>query len=80
MAEEFAGKPGGGMPETLQEYWTTGKGGAEIGWGTDHSYSRCQKLLKGKVPGRMIDGACARLHKRATGEWPTEHGKAGIPS
>lgn len=78
--DDFAAVPGR-MPEHLQEYWTHGEGGAEIGWGTEGSFKRCQKLLKAEgVPGRMVDGACARLHKRATGEWPTEGGKAGIPS
>lgn len=68
------------MPEKLQEYWTTGEGGAEIGWGTDGSFGRCQRKLRGKLPARMVDGACARLHHRATGQWPTEGGEAGVPS
>lgn len=80
MDDDFAAVPGR-MPEQLQEYWTTGEGGAEIGWGTEGSFGRCQRLLKaGGVPARMVDGSCARLHKRATGQWPTEGGKAGIPS
>lgn len=78
--DDYAAVPGH-MPEHLQKYWTTGEGGAEIGWGTEGSMERCQRLLKAEgVPARMTGGACARLHKRATGEWPTEGGKSGIPS
>lgn len=70
--------PGG--TERLKEYWTTGKGGIEkIRWFTDGSFRRCVKHLRKYFP-QNTPGLCANLHKRATGEWPTEHGKAGIPS
>ena len=78
--DEFAAVPGK-MPEKLQEYWTKGEGGGKVAWGTDGSMKRCMRLLKAEgVPQRMVGGACARLHKRATGQWPTEGGEAGIPS
>jgi hypothetical protein len=62
----------------LTEYWTHGEGAAKVRWGTHDSMKRCIRHLTGKVasPG----GLCADYHKIATGEWPTEHGKKGIPS
>lgn len=62
----------------LAEYWTHGKGAAKIRWGTHDSMKRCIRHLTGKV--RTPGGLCADYHKIATGEWPTEHGKKGIPS
>lgn len=62
----------------LTEYWTHGKGAADIKWGVKGSMTRCIRHLTGKV--RTPGGLCADYHKIATGEWPTEHGKAGIPS
>ena len=62
----------------LVEYWVHGKGAAKVRWGTPGSMKRCIRHLTGKVvePG----GLCAEYHRLATGEWPTEHGKTGIPS
>ena len=78
------GRPGdsSGPQRRLFRYWTNGKGGRlRIRWGTDGSFGRCVKLLSKHVPPRYsVKGLCANLHKRATGEWPREHGKAGIPS
>jgi hypothetical protein len=74
----FAGVPGE-MGHTLKAYWTHGEGAAKIGWGTDGSFDRCVALLTKYFP-TDPKGLCANLHKAATGEWPTEHGKAGIPS
>lgn len=68
-----------GATERLMEYWTHGKGAAKIRWGTDGSMRRCIRLLRKYFP-KEPGGLCANLHHRATGEWPTEHGKAGIPS
>lgn len=63
----------------LTAYWTHGEGGtAKVRWGTDGAMTRCIRHLTGKV--RTPGGLCADYHKIATGEWPTEHGKAGIPS
>lgn len=65
--------------ERLMRYWTRGAGAVKIGWGTDGSMRRCIFLLRKYFP-KNPGGLCANLHHRATGEWPTEHGKAGIPS
>lgn len=65
--------------QRLMEYWTHGPGAAKIVWGTDGSMRRCIFLLRKYFP-KNPGGLCANLHHRATGEWPTEHGKAGIPS
>lgn len=63
----------------LVEYWVHGKGAQEkIHWGVKGSMHRCIRHLTGKV--REPGGLCAEYHRLATGEWPTEHGKAGIPS
>jgi hypothetical protein len=71
--------PGDGNAEHLMTYWTTGKGAAKIRWGTDGSFARCVRQLR-KYVKFSPEGLCAKLHKRATGQWPTEGGKAGIPS
>lgn len=65
--------------QRLMEYWTHGKGALKIRWGTDGSFRRCVRHLRKYFP-KNPQGLCANLHKRATGEWPREHGKAGIPS
>jgi hypothetical protein len=69
-------KPGAAR---LAEYWTHGEGAAKIGWGTHDSMKRCIAELS-KYVHKSPGGLCADYHKIATGEWPTEHGKAGIPS
>ncbi len=63
----------------LVEYWTKGEGAAKIGWGTDGSFDRCVAKLSKYFP-KDPQGLCSNLHKKATGEWPTEGGKSGIPS
>lgn len=68
-----------GATNRLMEYWTHGKGAAKIRWGVKGSFKRCVRHLRKYFP-KNPEGLCANLHKRATGEWPTEHGKAGIPS
>lgn len=80
---DFAGKkesdvnlPGGN--HNLKNYWTHGPGAAKIGWGTDGSFARCVAQL-GKYVSRP-QGLCAEYHHAATGQWPTEGGKHGIPS
>jgi hypothetical protein len=62
----------------LVEYWVHGEGAAKIKWGVSGSMKRCIRHLTGKVRGP--GGLCAEYHRLATGEWPTEHGEAGIPS
>lgn len=63
----------GRMPDQLRDYWTHGEGAAKIRWGTDGSFDRCVRLLRKYFPNDP-KGLCARLHKRATGEWPAEKG------
>lgn len=77
------GGPGdaSGPQRRLIDYWTRGVGAAKIRWGTDGSFRRCVTNLRRYLPARYdLQGMCANLHKRATGEWPTEGGKSGIPS
>lgn len=64
--------------ERLKRFWEHGKGGAEVGWGTKGAMRRCIALNRDHM--RDPGGYCALRHKAVTGEWPTEHGKAGIPS
>lgn len=60
--------------------WALGPGGMkEFQWGTEGDMTRCQHFYRGKMPGHMIDGWCARLHKAANGYWPGERGKPGNP-
>lgn len=63
----------------LVEYWVHGEGAAKIRWGTPGSMKRCIRHLR-KYVALSPGGLCAEYHRLATGEWPTEHGKAGIPS
>lgn len=63
----------------LTHYWTRGEGAAKIVWGTKGAMRRCIAELS-KYVHRSPGGLCADYHHIATGEWPTEHGKAGIPS
>lgn len=74
VATEFVGE--GRIPPALGKYWTRGEGAAKIRWGTDGSFKRCVRLLSIKVKklGIDVEGLCANLHKRATGEWPAEKG------
>jgi hypothetical protein len=65
--------------ERLMEYWTHGRGALKIRWFTNGSFRRCVRHLRKYFP-QNPEGLCANLHKRATGEWPREHGRLGIPS
>lgn len=74
----WEGKAGGadrnrGGAEKLRRYWTTGPGGAEIGWGTSGDFTRCTALLEEHMPGRA-EGYCANRHKEMTGMWPGDKG------
>jgi hypothetical protein len=70
--------PGTGLPPQLIATWTHGKMSAEIGWGTDGDFHRCEVAINtevtkdGKPPlsPRVIAGLCATLHKIATGAAP----------
>jgi hypothetical protein len=59
------------IPRQLRESDVHGKGAAEIGWGSPGDFDRCRSFMhRHDVPEHEIDGACANLHKLATGEWP----------
>lgn len=63
-----------GNAEELRRYWTIGKGGAKIRWGTDGDWTRCYRNLK-KYMGVRAKGYCALRHKEMDGFWPGEHNK-----
>jgi len=66
----FDGVPGV-MPRKLKAYWTHGEGAARIAWGSPGDFNRCKAALGSEgVPTKMLAGACANLHKAATGDWP----------
>lgn len=46
------------------------EGGKVFRWGEPGDFDRCRAFYRGKVPGHMIDGWCANLHKLATGATP----------
>ena len=58
------------MDEHLKIYWTRGKGAARIRWGTGGDFNRCRRNLAKYLQPEQIGGACANLHKIATGTWP----------
>lgn len=69
------------IPPQLIRSDTHGKGAAEIGWGTPGDWERCRAFMRRHgVAGRKIDGACANLHKLATGEWPGPNAHKGMHS
>lgn len=45
-------------------------GGKIFHWGTPGDFGRCTAFYKDKIPAKMINGWCARLHKLATGGYP----------
>lgn len=66
------------IPRQLRESDVHGKGAAEIGWGTPGDFDRCRAFMRRHdVPGYEIDGACANLHRIATGEWPGKNAHKG---
>lgn len=68
MAEKTPGQLAG--VERLREWAVTGPGAALFDWGAPGDFARCQVFYKDKIPGHMIDGWCATLHKLATGATP----------
>ncbi len=61
--------------EHLMRYWSTGEGGARIGWGSGGDHTRCVRLIQEAIvkhggaplPDHEIHGLCTTLEKRATG-------------
>lgn len=61
------------LPEQLQEYWTTGEGGASIRWCTEGSFDRARRKLRKYVKNpAVLDGLVANLYRRACGHSPGE--------
>lgn len=58
-----------GKAEQLRRYWTVGKGGAKIRWGTPGDWTRCVRQLN-KYMGPRAKGYCALRHKEMDGMWP----------
>lgn len=58
------------MPKDLKTYWTRGVGAAKIRWGVGGDFNRCRRQLAKYLRPDQISGACANLHKIATGMWP----------
>lgn len=58
-----------GGAENLRRYWTVGKGGAKIRWGTGGDWTRCVRNLR-KYLGPRAKGYCALRHKEMNGVWP----------
>lgn len=55
----------------IRRYWTHGEGAAKIQWGVPGDFNRCRAQL-GKYIAKpeWLAGACANMHKEATGAWP----------
>ena len=64
-----------GQAEELRKYWTVGKGGLKIRWGTDGDWTRCVQQLT-KYLGVRAKGYCALRHKEMNGVYP---GDTGVP-
>lgn len=58
-----------GNAEKLRRYWTVGKGGLKIRWGTPGDWTRCVRNLQ-KYLGPRAKGYCALRHKEMNGVWP----------
>jgi 8-oxo-dGTP pyrophosphatase MutT (NUDIX family) len=58
------------MDHNLVSYWARGKGAAKIRWGVGGDFNRCRRHLAKYLKPGQIAGACANLHKIATGTWP----------
>lgn len=58
-----------GGAENLRRYWTVGKGGAKIRWGTGGDWTRCVRQLR-KYLGPRAKGYCSLRHKEMNGYWP----------
>lgn len=70
MAEES--NPGKAAAVNRLRKWAVSPtgGGKLFAWGTPGDFKRCEDFYTGKVPGHMIGGWCANLHKLATGARP----------
>ncbi len=71
LMDEKAGGPdkNRGGADKLRKYWTVGKGGAKIRWGSEGDWTRCVTQLS-KYLGPRAKGYCALRHKEMNGIWP----------
>ena len=73
-----------GNAEKLRRYWTVGKGGAKIRWGTKGAWTRCVRHLS-KYMGPRAKGYCQLRKKEMTGNYTGDmaerikHGWGGKP-
>jgi hypothetical protein len=59
------------MPKQLERSYLSGKVAPRIRWGTGGDFTRCvRQARKHGMSDGVAKGACAKLHKRATGMWP----------
>jgi DNA-binding ferritin-like protein len=65
-----------GGAENLRRYWTIGKGGLKIRWGTPGDWTRCVRQLR-KYMGPRAKGYCSLRHKEMTGMWPGDRKNRG---
>lgn len=63
----------------LKRYWTVGKGGLKIRWGTPGDWQRCVREIRkyAAKEGFSAEGYCARLHKEMTGVYPGSAANVG---
>lgn len=55
----------------IRRYWTHGEGAAKIKWGVPGDFNRCRGQLAKYIQNPdWLAGACANMHKEATGGWP----------
>lgn len=66
------------MPRQLQQSYLTGKVAVRIRWNTPGDFTRCVKQArKHGMAGPVAKGACAKLHKLATGVYPGDKRNVG---
>jgi hypothetical protein len=71
MATEETSPQAAAAVNRLRRWAVDPAGGGKIfQWGTPGDFKRCQTFYADKIPAKMIDGWCARLHKLATGAAP----------
>lgn len=55
----------------IRRYWVSGVGAGKIKWGVEGDFNRCRTELSKYIENPdWLAGACANMHKEATGAWP----------
>lgn len=66
------------MPKQLEKSYLRGKVAARVRWRTPGDFTRCAaQARRHGMSGPMAKGACAKLHKKATGVWPGDKRNIG---